>query len=161
MVKISVLLEEGKLSKINELELNRYIEFFTQSYKNNLEHSKFTKDEFPRWSIISSYYAMHDISKLFFAKHFSLKVEYEVHATTIKALRELIKNKDIIKLMDNGYNEFKTIANDLAIGKKERVQTQYYTGTQYMKEQYEVKCKDFLENTAIPFIDKINKLLEA
>src|SRR3989344_6691713 len=83
MVKIETLLNERKISKISELELERYVSFFDNSYKDNLEHSKANLTKFSRWAIISGYYAMHDITKLLLAKKFRIKVESEVHATTI------------------------------------------------------------------------------
>ena len=153
-------MKEGKLSKINELELERYINFFENSYKNNLEHCNFVIKAFPRWSIISGYYAMHDITKLLLAKVFRIKIEIEVHATTIKVLRELIKNKDIIILMEKGYSEFLSLANDLAEAKKDRVKAQYYTGTEYMKKEYEKRAEEFLLNIVNPFISKIKTLVE-
>ena len=160
MVKIETLIKEGKVSKINELELERYINFFDKSYKNNLEHSNFVLEKFPRWSIISGYYAMHDIAKLFLAKEFRLKIDYEVHATTIKVLKELIKNKEILKLIEKGYEEFITIANDLAEAKKDRVKVQYYTGTEYMEQEYKKRAKEFLNKIVELFLFKINKLME-
>jgi len=159
MVKIEILISEGKVSKIKELELARYINFFENSYKDNLEHSKFVKESFPRWSIISGYYAMHDITKLLLAKEFRLKIELEVHATTIKALKELIQNKQLLELIEKGYEEFLFLANDLAEGKKERVKTQYFTGTDYMKEEYGKKAGEFLKNIVEPYIEKVRKLL--
>ena len=124
MVKIEILVSEGKVSKIKELELVRYINFFESSYMDNLEHSKSVKENFPRWSIISGYYAMHDITKLLLAKKFRLKIELEVHATTIKVLKELIQNNQLLELIERGYEEFLFLANDLAEGKKEGVKTQ-------------------------------------
>ena len=159
MVKIEILLKEGKITKINELELSRYINFFENSYKDNLEHSKAIVQSFPRWSIISGYYAMHDITKLLLAKIFRIKIELEVHATTIKVLDELIKNKEILSLIKKGYEEFISLANDLAEAKKERVKTQYYTGTDFMKEQYKERANEFLKDTVLPYIEKIKGLL--
>lgn len=103
MVKIETLFKEGKIRRISEIELERYTNFFQNSYGDNLEHSKAVLDKFPRWSIISGYYAMHDITKLLLAEKFRIKVELEVHATTIKVLRELVKNKGILNLMEKGY----------------------------------------------------------
>ncbi len=53
MVLIETLFKEGKISRISELELNRYLSFFENSYKDNLNHSKENVMKFPRWSIIS------------------------------------------------------------------------------------------------------------
>lgn len=159
MVKIEVLLKEGKISKINELELERYTNFFEKSYNDNLEHSKSNILLFPRWSIISGYYAMHDITKLLLAKKFRIKVELEVHTTTIKALNELIKNKEILSLIKEGYKEFLSLANDLAEAKKDRVKVQYYTGTDFMKEQYNKRANEFLKEIVEPYLKKIKELL--
>jgi hypothetical protein len=106
MVKIDKLLKKKKISRINELELERYINFFNNSVNDNLNHSKFSMLNFPRWSIISGYYAMHDATKLLLAKQFRIKIDYEVHSTTIKVLEELIKNKDLLNLIKQGYKEF-------------------------------------------------------
>ncbi|MBI2666239.1 hypothetical protein HYX13_01365 [Candidatus Woesearchaeota archaeon] len=160
MVKIEILLKEGKLGKISELELERYINFFSHSYQDNLAHGKAVLETFPRWSIISGYYAMHDITKLLLAKKFRLKVEFEVHATTIKVLKELIENKEIQQLIEKGYQEFISLANDLAEAKKERVKSQYYTGTEYFIKDYQRRAKSFLKELVEPYLLKINALLE-
>ncbi len=160
MVKIEILMEEEKISRINELELDRYINFFENSYKDNLEHCKSNINTFPRWSIISGYYAMHDITKLFLAKKFRIKIDFEVHATTIKVLSELIKNKEILNLIQRGYNEFISLANDLAEAKKERTNVQYYTGTEFMKEVYRKKSDEFLKNVVLSYLEKLQELLK-
>lgn len=160
MVKVETLILEGKVSKINELELSRYLNFFQQSSRDNLLHCKAVLETFPRWSIISGYYAMHDITKLLLAKQFRLKIELEVHATTIKVLEELIKNKEILQLIEQGYQEFISLANDLAEAKTERVKTQYYTGTEYMANEYKKKSTSFLLEVVEPYLLKIKKLIE-
>ena len=40
MVKIEVLEKEGKISRVKETELERYAEFFTESYQDNFKHSE-------------------------------------------------------------------------------------------------------------------------
>jgi hypothetical protein len=160
MVKIGILIREGKVSKINELEVDRYTNFFENSYKDNFEHSKSVLSSFPRWSIISGYYAMHDITKLFLVKEFRLKIELEVHATTIKVLRELTKKKWIVNMLEKGYKEFISLANDLAEAKKERVKAQYYTGTEFMKEHYRRRAKEFLHDVVKPYLEKMKKLCD-
>jgi len=160
MVKIEILMSEGKVVRLNELEIDRYVNFFSSSYKDNLEHCRATLASFPRWSIISGYYAMHDITKLLLAKKFRLKIELEVHATTIKVLHELIKNKEILRLIEKGYSEFINLANDLAEAKKERVKVQYYTGTAFSKETYANRAAEFLKTIVVLYLEKINALLE-
>ena len=157
MVKIENLISEGKVSKINELEKKRYEDFFLVSYKDNLDHSKFCLDKYPRWSIISGYYAMHDIAKLLLCKQFSLKVEYNVHSTTIICLQEL--RKELVLKYEEGYNKFISLANDLATAKKERVKVQYYTGSNFSRENLKKMALDFFEGTVSSFIMEVNRLL--
>ncbi|MFH1440267.1 MAG: hypothetical protein ABIG89_06875 [Candidatus Woesearchaeota archaeon] len=159
MVKIEILLDENKLSRIKETELGRYLGFFTESYTDNLNHSIANVELFPRWSIISGYYAMHDISKLLIAKIYRFKIERETHTTTIKVLREVIKDKEILKLIEDGYKEYKSLADDLNDAKKERVKVQYYTGTHFMKVKYKHMASDFVNDIVKPYIQKINKLI--
>ena len=159
MVKVETLMDEGKLSRINELELGRYVNFFSSSYRNNLDHCRFVLTSFPRWSIISGYYAMHDITKLLLAKEFRLKVDFEVHATTIKVLSLLVKNKEIISLIKKGHGEFISLANDLAEAKKERVKVQYYTGTKFLEEEYRRRAKLFLDEVVGPYLKKMSVLV--
>jgi len=159
MVLIEILMKEGKVSKIPELEIERYVNFFSHSYLDNLRHAQSVQESFSRWSIISGYYAMHDAAKLLLAKQFHLKMELEVHATTIKVLKELLQNKELLDLIEKGHQEFLSMANDLAEAKKERVKSQYYTGSEYMKKEYQNKAKSFLQELVIPFLQKISILL--
>ena len=158
MKKIDYLFKTGRISKIEKTEKERYLNFFSNSYKENLEHCKFVLESFPRWSIISGYYAMHDITKLFLADKFSIKIEFKVHETTISVLKELIKDQQIVDMLNLGYNELIKLLNDLAIAKKQRTKVQYYTGTQFMQERYKQEANNFLENTVLTFITKIRKL---
>lgn len=159
MVKIELLLNEGKISRINELELNRYVNFFENSYRDNLEHCKSNLDKFPRWAIISGYYSMHDITKLLLAKNFRIKIDFEIHSTTIKVLRELIKDKRITSLIEKGYKEFLTLANDLDEAKKERVKVQHYTGTKFMHREYLNRSEEFYNSVVIAYLKNIRRLL--
>lgn len=160
MVKIDTLLKKGKISRIKDLEVQRYLNFFENSWRDNFEHSKKNATEFPRWSIISGYYAMHDITKLLLAKKFRLKVDFEVHATTIALFRELIKNNELPNLLEKGYKEFLMLANDLEEAKKERTKAQYYTGTAFLKEEYKKKAKEFLDEVVLNYLRKLGVLLK-
>ena len=162
MVKdlIDELLKKKYISRLNELEIERYVNFFENSYKDNLEHSKDNTKKFSRWSIISGYYAMHDITKLLFAKKFRIKVEFKVHETTIKLLKILIKDPGLISFIEIGYHEFKNLANDLVEAKKERVKVQYYTWTKFMKEKYKENAENFIQNIVISYLEKMSKLIK-
>jgi len=101
---------------------------------------------------------MHDLAKLFLADKFSIKIELNVHQTTIDILRELIKNKQVIDMLNLGYSEFTKLLNDLAIAKKQRTKAQYYTGTKFMKEKYKEEANIFLYKTVLPFIEKVKTI---
>jgi len=159
MVKIDTLFKSEKISRINELELERYLNFFENFYIENLEHCKKNLTEFPRWSIISGYYLMHDVTKFLIAKKFNIKIDFKVHLTTIQLLSELIKNKELIISLKRGYKEFLTLANELDEAKKERTKAQYYTGTVFMKEEYKKRAIEFLKNIE-DYINKIKELIK-
>ncbi len=55
MVRLETLAHEGKIEKISDLEIERYVNFFENSYQDNQNHSKANIETFPRWSIISGY----------------------------------------------------------------------------------------------------------
>lgn len=103
---------------------------------------------------------MHDIAKLFIAKKFRIKIEKEVHSTTIKVLRILSKRKDLPKLLEIGYKEFKDLILELEIAKKERIKAQYYTGTAYLENVYRERAKHFLKNIVEKFLIKMEKLIK-
>ena len=191
MTKIEFLFKKKRISWISDLELERYVNFFENSYKDNLKHSEFVIQQFPRWSImdncvtyisfnrsytdrklqnkcgisyavfyISGYYAMHDITKLFFVKKHRIKVDFKVHVTTIALLKELIKNKEILNLIKTGYKEFLNLALDLQEAKKERIKMQYYTGTKFLEEEYKTKALYFHQEIVIKYLEKIKELLK-
>ena len=160
MVYIKDLLRKGKISKIKEFELDRYKNFLESSYKNNIRHSKANLINFPRWSIISGYYSMHDITKLFLAIKFKVKIEKEVHATAIILFKELVKDKELSNLINIGYKEFLSLVQDLEEAKKERVKVQYYTNTEYLYQEYKKRAEDFYNRYSLNFITKIEKLLK-
>lgn len=158
--KLNSLIKKNRIKRINEFELRRYEDFFSISYKNNLEHSEANLESFPRWSIISGYYAMHDLTKLFIVRKSRIKINFKIHATTIQVLKELIKDKEVIGLIEKGYNNFLNLAQDLEEAKNERIKAQYYTGTSYMKQRYRKIAKEFHESTVVPYINKLKEMLE-
>jgi len=158
MDKLSYLFKSGKISRIIITEKERYLNFFSNSYRENLSLSKFILKKYPRWSIISGYYAMHDISKLFIADKFGIKIEFNVHEITIEVLKELIKNPEISDMLDIGYKEFIKYLNDLAYARSQRTKVQYYTGTEFMRSKYLDFANDFLINTVIHYISRIKEI---
>jgi hypothetical protein len=158
MKKTDYLFRIKRISRFIEDEKQRYLNFLSNSYKENFEHCKFNLKKFPRWSIISGYYAMHDITKLFLADKFGIKIDLKVHQTTIDVLKEILKDKKTIDMLAIAYNEFLKLLNDLAEAKEKRTKAQYYTGTSFMREKYKKDAKRFLAEIVIPYIEKIKSL---
>ncbi len=104
---------------------------------------------------------MHDISKLLIAKIYRFKIDREVHSTTIKVLRELLKDDETLRFIEQGYEEFQNLADELSDAKKDRVKVQYYTGTEFMKEKYKKRALEFNSGIVKPYIKRIRRLLES
>ncbi len=158
MKKIDYLFKTEKISRIFETEKKRYLDFFSNSYKENLEHCEFCLEKFPRWSIISGYYSMHDLAKLFIADKFNIKINFNVHQTTIDVFGELIKDKEMTEMLNSGYKELIKLLNDLSFAKRQRTKAQYYTGTRFMRRKYKEEARIFLDKTVVQFIEKIKNL---
>lgn len=153
--------EDSELyENLSEVEKESWIKFHENVYKDDLKHSEKDLMEFPRWSIISGYYAMHDITKLYLGKIHDIKITGEnVHTKVIDALNKFIQDKQekdkIIGLLNKAEISFfnvlrlqeKTLPLMLRKGKTERGKTQYYS-------------KDFSDITsqrAVYFFDNIVK----
>ncbi len=147
--------------ELNDAEKSYYMAFHEASYKEDIQHSEEVVLKFPRWSIISGYYAMHDITKLFLAKHFGIKiVSPQIHAKTIAAIEHFIQDKELreqlLPLLKNAQQTFynverlkeKIVPVLLKKGKQEREHSQYYT------EDYSQK-KTITAAKAVAFIDDI------
>ena len=104
---------------------------------------------------------MHDLTKLFLADEFNIKIEFNVHQTTIETLKQLIKDEKIINMLNLGYKEFLNLLNDLTTAKNKRTKAQYYTGTAFMKEKYKKEAFDFLNKLVMPYINKLISIKNA
>ena len=67
--------------------------------------------------------------------------------------------KETLKLIEEGYEKFKSLANELSDAKKERVKAQYYTGSKFMKKKYKKTAKEFHNDFVTPYIKKIEELV--
>ncbi|MBS3074467.1 hypothetical protein J4447_03360 [Candidatus Pacearchaeota archaeon] len=159
MVNIDTLFKKKRISRINELELERYTNFFENSWRENIRHSRKDIEEFPRWSIISGYYAMHDITKLLLARKFRIKIDFKIHKTTIEVLEQVIKNRWFAVQLEKGYKEFLNLASDLEEAKNERTKMQYYTDTAFMREEYKKKAREFF-SAVVNYLEKIRELIK-
>jgi len=159
--------------KLPATERNNYISFHEHSSRDNLRHAEKNMLEFPRWSVISGYYAMHDVTKLFLAKQYNIKVSApDIHAKTIEALEACIKEEKIKRRLLELLKEAKEIYFSverlkervlpamLRKGKQERGKSQYYT-EDYSKTTAidSRKASYFLETIVKPYVLLIEGLM--
>lgn len=157
--------ELGSINELEPTEKSFYLEFLSKSYKEDLENSKNVLISSPKWSIISGYYAMHNITKYYLALKFNKKIGLpDVHEATINASKELIKNKEIKELIDIAifeYEEIMPIHYSLIGAKKERKNLQYYSdGSKKMQKLTKDKASYFLVNITEKYIKLIELLIE-
>lgn len=154
-------------------ERENYLQFHKDAYKEDLSHAEDTLLKFPRWSIISGYYAMHDLTKYFLALKLNIKVSSpEIHSKTIEALEYFIKDKELkeqlIALLKEAKNAYfdverlreKVVPLLLKQAKKERGKSQYYTEdyTQERKVNAQ-RAAYFLDNFVKPYVELMEKLI--
>lgn len=154
---------QGTIVDLSTLEKDQYVDFLELTHQDNLKASEFLLIKFPRWSIIAGYYAMHDITKLFLAKKYNLKLSKpEVHAAAIQALREFVKRKDVINLLEKAEEEYdQIILLHLALlqAKDEREKTQYYIDKKLLPVNMQ-KASYFLEKLVKPYLKLIKELMK-
>ena len=165
MALFEQFLSEGIIKRLSETERQDYIRFFEHTYTDNIKAAKDNLETHPRWAIISGYYAMHDIAKLFLARRFSLKIgEKRVHLAAITALQAVLKEENtkarLLELLEKAENVFSVnISRYLAKGRKEREKVQYYN----FKTDFN-KIRDnaylFLKEIVEPFIKILEVLMK-
>lgn len=160
------------MPKLTEVEREIWITFHEFAYKDDFALAEKIIREHPRWSIICSYYAMHDIAKMYLGKIHNIKISgQEVHRQTIDELKRVLEQKEekekIIKLLEDAENELKDIDAGsvpylLITGKKERGKAQYYSEqTSPKNKEYSQKALWFIANIAEPFIKIMEGLTNA
>jgi len=165
---------EESWQKLPATEKNNYLEFHERAYKEDLKHSEKNILEFPRWSIISGYYCMHNITKLFLAKEFNIKITSpNIHKKTIDALEKLIQEKAVkerlLKLLKEAKElcysierlKERVVPTLLKKGKEERGKAQYYT--EDYKEKIEINSQKgayFIDQIVKPYTKIIEGLIK-
>jgi len=164
--------EEG-WTDLPSTEKAAYLNFHKFASEDDLKHSEKNMLEFPRWSIISGYYCMHDFTKLFLAEKFNIKISGQnIHAKTIDALEHFINDstlkKKLLELLKEAKNIYysaerlkeKTLPVLLRRGKQERGKVQYYS-QDYAEEikANSQKSSYFLETIVKPYINLIKELM--
>ena len=133
MVKsLSDYRNQGSVVDITPQEKKYYESFLQYTYQDNIATADFVLFKHPRWTIISAYYSMHDISKLYLARKFNIKFSNpEINSLHLSLLR----------------------------GKKERGKTQYYTDETIDPKVAIQKASYFLEKLSKPYIQIMEKLI--
>jgi len=150
----------NEFKKLNEVERELWVDFHNFAYKDDLNLSKLLIESHPRWSIISGYYAMHNIAKLYLGKLHNIKISgINVHEQVIEALKYTLKNNsnaeqalNLLKKAEDKINELGVddIPYLLKSGKKERSKVQYYSKESFSNnKEYVNKAKEFFEEVNI------------
>ncbi len=164
----------GRWKELPATEKDNYLFFHKNAFEEDIRHAEKNILEFPRWSIISGYYCMHDITKLFLAVKFNVKISgQEVHAKAIEALEYFIKDEhlkekllELLKKAENIYYSAerlreKTLPVLLKRGKQERGKAQYYSEDYTKKEKVNSqKASYFIETIVKPYMVIIKGLME-
>lgn len=156
------------MEELNEIERKIWVSFHEFAYKEDLKLAESILFTFPRWSIISGYYAMHDIAKLYLGKIHNLKISGQnIHKKTIFVLRRVLSNnkdaKKILELLKNAEDKIKELGIEdisylLQLGKSERGEVQYYSRDSFSdSKEYSEKSRAFFEGIVKIFI----KIMEA
>ncbi len=160
---------------LGEREREQWLWFHENAYQDDLKIAEKLLVESPRWSIISGYYAMHDITKLYLGKIKGWKVSGSfVHSRVIELLEESLKEyprkQEIICLLREAEKEIKevlrieekTIVKLLRTGKSERGKAQYYS-EKSEREMFNInfsrKSTYFFEKIVKPYTKIIRGLL--
>lgn len=176
-----ILLNNTLVENINEplwqelpaTERDNYLQFHREAYKEDLKHTENSLLKFPRWSIISGYYVMHDITKYFLALKLNIKVSSpDIHFKTIEALGHFIQDKELkeklislLKEAENAYFDIERLGEKvvplmLKQAKAERSKSQYYT-EDYTKDRKvnAQRATYFLDNFVKPYLKLIEGLM--
>ena len=164
---------EKPWSNLPATEKGNYLSFHKNASEDDLKHAEKNVLEFPRWSIISGYYCMHDLTKLFLAEKFNAKISSpEIHAKTIVTLEHFVRDAElrnkILELLKEAKDIYysaerlreKTLPVLLKRGRQERGKAQYYSEnyTEDEKANYQ-KASYFLETIVGPYVKLLKGLM--
>lgn len=155
-------------------EKENYLLFHKTAYADDISTAEDNAIRHPRWAIIAGYYAMHDITKLFLAKEFSIKITSpNIHEKAIKVLEEFVHDKKLkeklIELLKEAKEAYfnaerlkeNTLSAMLKYGKAERGKTQYYSEDYSGKAGPDSqKASYFLDTIAIPYVKIIERMVK-
>lgn len=163
--------EIGTIRPLQRLERSEFLDFHKVAYEDDHSIAQLLVTGSPRWSVISGYYAMHDITKLYLAGKHGLKLSgREVHRATVEALKKVLEHpeerKKALRLLEKAEklkraqeapSKDALLPELLKHGKKERGKTQYYSAG--YDEMDREKAEEFMEEVVGPYLGIMKKLL--
>jgi len=160
------------MKRLNEIERGIWINFHEFAYKDDLELAGGIMELHPRWAIISGYYAMHDIAKLYLGKIYSMKISgANIHKKTVYALEKVLKeNKiadDVLSLLKNAEEKIREFGIEdvsylLRLGERERGRVQYYAPDSFSHNpEYAHKARRFFEDIVLVFVKIMEGIIDA
>jgi hypothetical protein len=155
-------------------EKENYLAFHRNASEEDLKHAEKNILDFPRWSIISGYYCMHNMTKLFLAERFNIKISSpDIHAKTIDALEHFIKDdrlkEKLLELLKEAKDIYysaerlkeRTLPVLLKRGKHERGKAQYYSEDYTEKARVNLqKAAYFLDTIVKPYVGLVKGLIK-
>ncbi len=168
------LVDFGTISQLTEVEKDFYTSYHEENYKEDIKMSQSMLTTSPKWSVIAGYYAMHNMTKLFLAKKFNLKITGKfIHEAVIEALKKYIedeavkskllellnKSKKEFELMDLNLEDKEILPFVLGEAKRERSKAQYYKHYNISKQTTEGDSKKFSDSIIQPFVKIILEMM--
>lgn len=165
---------EAQWTALPATEKENYLSFHKIAFEEDLKHAEKNAFDFPRWSIISAYYGMHDLTKLFLAAKFNIKISSpDIHVKTIEALEYFISGKDLknklLQMLKQAKDAYfnaerlkeRTLPLLLKRGKQERGKAQYYSQDYTEKDNVNAqKAMYFLKTIVNPYVEILKGMIE-
>ncbi len=160
-------------SELAATEKKDYLGFHENAYREDIAHAEKNLLEFPRWSIISGYYAMHDATKLFLAKRFNVKIAAgHAHENAIRAVEAFVKDASVkerilsllkkaeVSYYDTARFREKILPALLRKGRQERSRSQYYTAHYKEDPITAQRAAYFMDTVVRPYLQLVEGLVE-
>ncbi len=164
-------MNEEHWNRLPATEKEQYLTFHRTAFEEDMRHAEKNALDFPRWSVISGYYCMHDITKLFLAKNYDIKIgSLDAHAKTIEALEHFIKDgalkQKLLSLLAEASDIYydaerlkeRTLPTLLRKGREERRKARYYADA--ANEVNAQKTLYFLDTIVKPYVKIIRGLMD-
>lgn len=167
--------EKGVIDRLDEKEEKDYFEFHQIAYHEDLETARKLLGISARWAVVSGYYSMHTVTKLYLGRAHGLKIAKRfVHDAVIKALERVLQEgetaRKVLELLDeaketyelfDSYRSERVLPQLLRRSKSMRESASYYTTpTQKFDRIYGQRALRFLNEVVEPYISIVEELIK-